>query len=181
MGIVLRVGKLTLGKPFISEFDSTLSRWQKLQNIQYTWKQNGYQFYVFWSEQQYYSEFTPLSKRVMEAVQFVLWTFLAFVILVLQQYLEAQCKIKASLHYIKNRKGFKCKVVIKQWWEDQQRNTKIEWHLRQWQTWDCSLMLLTPTAYLLYHFASWCKLFVKSEFSKQRHSLIMRLVLNMQI
>lgn len=42
-------------------------------------------------------------------------------------------------------------------------------------------MLLTPTIYLLEHFASWCKLFVKSEFSKQRHNLIMRLELNMQI
>lgn len=42
-------------------------------------------------------------------------------------------------------------------------------------------VLLTPTTCLLYHFASWCKLFVKSEFSKQRHNLIMRLELNMQI
>lgn len=71
--------------------------------------------------------------------------------------------------------------MIKQWWENQQRNRKAKWHPRQWQTWDCSLMLLTPTIYLLEHFASWCKLFVKSEFSKQRHNLIMRLELNMQI
>jgi len=51
--IVLRAGKLTLGKPFISAFDSTLSSWKELQNIQYTWKQNGYQSCVLWSQQQY--------------------------------------------------------------------------------------------------------------------------------
>lgn len=94
MVIVLRVGKLTLGKPFISAFDSTLSSWQKLQNIQYTWKQNGYQFCVLLSQQQYYSEF---SKRVTGAIWFLFGIFLAFVVLVLQQYLDAQCKIKAPL------------------------------------------------------------------------------------
>lgn len=107
----------------------------------------------------------------------LLWIFLAFVVLVLQHYLEARCKIKASLHYTKNRKGFQYKVMIKQWWENQQRNREAKWHLRQWQTWDCSLTLLTPTTYLLYHFASWCKLFVKIEFRKQRNNLIMRLEL----
>lgn len=39
----------------------------------------------------------------------------------------------------------------------------------------------TPTTHLLEHFATWCKLFFKSGFSKQRHNLIMNLELNMQI
>lgn len=65
--------------------------------------------------------------------------------------------------------------MIKQWWENQERNRKVKWYPRQWQTWDCSLTLLTPTTYLLEHFASWY------EFSKQRHNLIMRLEINMQI
>lgn len=177
MVIVLRVGKLTSGKPFISAFDSTLSRWRKLQNIQYTWKQDGYQFSVLWSQQRYYYWIQQVSDwgYVIPLLNIPCFRSIS-VTAVSRSQMQDQGLIEL---YQKNSKSLKSKE-IKQQWENQQKNRKMKWQARYWERWDRSLLLPTQTTHLLGHFASWCKSFSKSEFSKQRCNLIMRLVLNMQ-